>query len=84
EACEVVGGLYALLHVPALPQLATVSSYVERWLDDLRDLARDLPVPRRYVEQALSIGPELLAHDTAPVVVHGDLHHHNVMADASG
>src|SRR5688572_24308000 len=76
EACEVVGGLYGRLHVPALPQLASVSSYVERWLDELRDLARDLPVPRRYVEQALSIGPDLLADDTAPVVVHGDLHHH--------
>ncbi len=84
EACEVVAGLYGRLHVPALPQLASVSSYVERWLDELRDLARDLPVPRRYVEQALSIGPDLLADDTAPVVVHGDLHHHNVMADASG
>ena len=84
EACEVVGGLYGRLHVPALPQLASVSSYVEKWLDDLRDLARDLPVPRRYVEQALSIGPDLLADDRAPVVVHGDLHHHNVMADAAG
>ncbi len=84
EACEVVGGLYGPLHVPALPQLASVSSYVERWLDELRDLARDLPVPRRYVEQALSIGPDLVADDRAPVVVHGDLHYANVMADASG
>ena len=84
EACEVVGGLYPLLHVPALPQLASVSSYVERWLDDLRDLARDLPVPRRYVEQALALGPDLLAGDAPQVVVHGDLHYANVMADASG
>jgi len=35
EACEVVGGLYGLLHVPAMPQLATVASYVERWLREL-------------------------------------------------
>ena len=84
EACEVVGGLYGQLHVPALPQLATVGSYVARWLAELADLGRDLPVPRRYVEQALSIGPDLLADGSAPVVVHGDLHYDNVMADEAG
>ena len=85
EACEVVGGLYGLLHVPALPQLATVASYVERWLGELAELGRDLPIPRRYVEQALSSGPDLIADDgTRPVVVHGDLHYANVMADAAG
>ncbi|HEU4337714.1 MAG TPA: aminoglycoside phosphotransferase family protein [Nocardioides sp.] len=84
EACEVVGELYGRLHVPAMPQLATVSAYVERWLRELGELGRDLPVPRRYVEQALSLGPDLLAEDRAPVVVHGDLHYANVMADAAG
>lgn len=85
EACEVVGGLYAQLHVPAMPQLATVASYVERWLGDLAALGRDLPVPRRYVEQALATGPDLIAADgSRPVVVHGDLHYANVMADDLG
>ena len=84
EACEVVGGLYRRLHVPAMPQMATVASYVERWLRELDELGRHIPVPRRYVEQALSIGPDLLAVDTAPVVVHGDLHYANVMADETG
>jgi streptomycin 6-kinase len=84
EACEVVGGLYGRLHVPAMPQLASVASYVERWLGDLADLGRDLPVPRRYVEQALSLGPDLLAEAAPPVVVHGDLHYANVLADESG
>jgi streptomycin 6-kinase len=84
EACEVVGGLYGQLHVPALPQLATLASYVERWLRELDELGRDLPVPRRYVEQALSLGPDLLADDRPHVVVHGDLHYFNVLAAASG
>lgn len=84
EACEVVGGLYGRLHIPALPQLATVSSYVERWLRELDELGRDIPVPRRYVEQALSLGPDLLADERPMVVVHGDLHYANVMADAAG
>ena len=32
EACEIVAGLYPRIHRPALPQLRTVTSYVERWL----------------------------------------------------
>lgn len=84
EACEVVGGLYGGLHIPAMPQLASVASHVERWLRELDGLGRDIPVPRRYVEQALSLGPDLLADAGDPVVVHGDLHYANVMADASG
>ncbi len=85
EACEVVGGLYGRLHVPALPQLRTVASYVERWLGELADLGRDAPIPPRYVEQALSLGADLLAADgTGPVLVHGDLHYANVMADEVG
>lgn len=84
EACEVVGDLYGRLHIPALPQLARVESYVERWLRDLDGLGRDAPVPRRYVEQALALGPALLADAPDPAVVHGDLHYANVMADATG
>lgn len=85
EACQVVGNLYGSLHVPAMPQLATLTSYVERWLSELGELGRDVPIPRRYVEQALSTGRDLLADTGArPVVVHGDLHYTNVMADATG
>ena len=84
EACEVVGDLYGRLHIPAMPQLATVASYVERWLQELGELGRDLPVPRRYVEQAVSLGRDLLTDEAATVVVHGDLHYANVMADAAG
>lgn len=85
EACEVVGGLYRQLHVPALPQLRTVASYVERWLAELADLGRDVPIPRRYVDQALSLGRDLVAPDAgAEVVVHGDLHYANVLAAGDG
>lgn len=84
EACQVVGDLYRSLHIPAMPQLATVASYLEGWLDELDELGRDIPIPRRYVDQALSLGRDLLAPDDAPVVVHGDLHYANVMADETG
>jgi streptomycin 6-kinase len=81
EACEVVAGLYPLLHVPALPQLATVTSYVERWLDDLARQPREIPIPHRHREQALSLGRDLVA-DPSSVgrIVHGDLHYLNVLA----
>jgi len=81
EACEIVAGLYRKLHVPALPQLATVTSYVQRWLDDLAAQPRDLPIPRRLVEQTLSLGRDLVADPASVgVIVHGDLHYANVLA----
>ena len=57
-----MAGLYPRLHVPALPQLRTVTSYVERlarraW----RRCPRDAPIPRRLVEQALALGRDLVA-----------------------
>jgi streptomycin 6-kinase len=81
EACQVVAGLYPRLHRPALPQLAPVTSYVERWLDDLAAQPRDIPIPHRMVEQALALGRDFVA-DPASVgrIIHGDLHYENVLA----
>lgn len=81
EACEVVAGLYPRLHVPALPQLRTLTSYVARWLDQLEAVRREMPVPPRMVEQALHLG-RALVHDpgSTRVVIHGDLHYRNVLA----
>ena len=65
EACEVVAGLYARLHVPALPQLRRLTSYVDRWTERLAALPARRPVPRRLVEQAVSLGRDLVADDPA-------------------
>ena len=43
EACEMVAGLYPRIHRPALPQLRTVTSYVERWLASLAMLPATPP-----------------------------------------
>lgn len=81
EACEMVGGLYARLHVPALPQLRTLTSYVERWTDDLQRMPRNAPVPRRLVEQATSLAHAFISDDASTgVMIHGDLHYANVLA----
>jgi streptomycin 6-kinase len=81
EACEVVAALYPWLHLPALPQLLTVTSYVERWSDALARMPRNAPIPRRMVEQALSLARDLVADPASTgVIVHGDLHYQNVLA----
>jgi streptomycin 6-kinase len=81
ESCEVVAGLYGRIHVPALPQLRTITSYVERWTADLEALPRDAPIPRRLREQCVSLARDLVVDPASVgVIIHGDLHHHNVLA----
>jgi streptomycin 6-kinase len=81
EACEVVAGLYPRLHVPAPPQLRSLTSYVGRWAADLDDLPRSAPVPRRLVEQASALARDLCADEASTgVMIHGDLHYENVLA----
>jgi streptomycin 6-kinase len=81
EACELVASFYKRLHVPALPQLQRLSSYIERWTGQLERLPTDAPVPRRLVEQAVSLGRSFVADPTTDsVMIHGDLHYANVLA----
>ena len=81
EACEVVAGMYARLHVPALPQLRRLSSYVGTWTERLARLPADAPVPRRLVEQAVSLGRDFASDDATDArTIHGDLHYENVLA----
>ncbi|GAB2767335.1 streptomycin 6-kinase [Nocardioides salsibiostraticola] len=81
EACEIVAGLYASIHVPAVPQLRTLSSYVDRWVGSLERLGRDVAIPRRMVEQAISLGRRLESDElTDGTMIHCDLHYENVLA----
>ncbi len=81
DACEVVAGLYRRIHIPALPQLRTLTSYIERWTADLESLPNDAPIPRRLVEQAISLGKGFISDAASTgTMVHGDLHYENVLA----
>jgi streptomycin 6-kinase len=81
EACEVVAGLYRRIHVPAPPQLRSLASYVRGWSDRLAALPRDAPLPRRLVEQAVSLGRSLAADEgSVGTMIHTDLHYENVLA----
>lgn len=69
------------LHRPAptgipLPEL---SRRVASFDDHLRRFPGDGPVPRPLVERARSLFAELCATATERVVLHGDLHHDNVL-----
>lgn len=81
EACEIVAGLYARLHRQAPPQLRPLTFFVERWTAELERLPRSAPIPRRLVEQAISLGKHLV-DDQASVgtLIHTDLHYSNVLA----
>jgi streptomycin 6-kinase len=81
EACRVVADLYRSLHVPALPSLRSLASFVEGWTADLAALPRSAPIPRRLVEQAMALGRDLTADRAVPDrVVHTDLHYGNVLS----
>lgn len=81
EACEVVAGLYGAIHVPAPPQLRTLTAYVERWDAALGRLPREAPVPRRLVEQAQALARDLVGDPASTgTTIHTDLHYGNVLA----
>jgi streptomycin 6-kinase len=81
EACETVAGFYQRLHVPAPPQLRPLTSYVERWNTGLAALPKDAPMPRRLVEQAVSLAATFLTDEASTGrMIHGDLHYANVLA----
>ena len=80
EACEVVAALYRQIHVPALPQLRSLTTIVEHWVREFEDLPRGAPIPHRLVEQAIAAARELTAGQGDGVVLHGDLHYGKVLA----
>jgi streptomycin 6-kinase len=80
DACEVVAGLYADLHVPAPPQVTTLPAYVGQWLPALAALPRDAPIPGRLVAQALSLARDLDEEASTGRLIHADLHYENVLA----
>ena len=79
NACDVVASLYRRLHVPAMPQLPTLSSLLAQWADEFAALPRSAAVPHRLVEQAVTLCRDLSTEPDS-VVLHGNLHYGNVLA----
>jgi streptomycin 6-kinase len=70
------------LHRPPPPGLALeeLSGRTESFAAHLRRFPGDDPIPRHLVERAGRLFGELCASATERVVLHGDLHHDNVLA----
>lgn len=79
RACEIVSRLYRRLHVPAMPQLRSLTDEVARRSTALTDLPRSAPLPRRLVEQAVTLGRELTAEPADRAVLHGNLHYRHLL-----
>ena len=82
EATAALIGIVKRLHRPApggvaLPELSGRSA---SFTGHLRRFGGDDPVPRHLVERAAGLFDELCATATGRVVLHGDLHHDNVLA----
>ena len=82
EATAALIGVIRRLHRPApagvpLPEL---SGRVASFDEHLRRFPGDDPLPRHLVQQARHLFAELCATATGRVVLHGDLHHDNVLS----
>ncbi|WGL51145.1 aminoglycoside phosphotransferase family protein [Nocardioides sp. BP30] len=81
QACEIVGGLYARLHVPAPAQLRRLSEHASRWVEELAAIDRAAPIPRRMIEHARALARDFAADEaTDGRLIHTDLHYANVLA----
>lgn len=80
EACEVVAGLYAQLHIPASPQFQRLSALCGSWAERLARLPVNAGLPRRYGDRAVGLAREL-ADDprTDGTLIHTDLYYDNVL-----
>ncbi len=85
EACTVVADLYGQLHIPAFNQLRPLTRFVERSAADLATLPRAAPLPRRLVEQSVSLARDFVTDDASTgTLIHADLHYDNVLMSEAG
>jgi streptomycin 6-kinase len=85
DATAVVGAVMRELHaarVPdaGVPPLTGARSSFARYLSEHPG---DAPLPRLLVSRALSLFDDLVASASTSVLLHGDLHHDNVLSDVT-
>ena len=83
EATSIAATVMRQLWRPAPPEHAFPS--VARWAAGLGRLRQEFggttgPLPRHLVEEAESLFAELIASMGEPMLLHGDLHHDNILA----
>lgn len=79
DACQVIGGLLARLHVAAPPSLRRLSQVGAACVEQMQ--ARPELLPRRLVSRASSVFTDLAADPACDAtLLHTDLHYENVLA----
>jgi streptomycin 6-kinase len=86
EAAQIMAGLMRKLHqTPIQYDFPQLSDWGEELLEAHRknDL-RLRQLPPEPLDEALAVYPDLLASGTAPVLLHGDLQHFNILEGENG
>ncbi|GAA4717937.1 streptomycin 6-kinase [Pedococcus ginsenosidimutans] len=82
-ACEVTGELLRELHVPAPPQVGRLSEHVRRHATAV--VGAGSVLPRRMAERTAGLLDDLLSDPSCDAtLLHGDLHHENVLHTLPG
>lgn len=83
EATAVICDLIAALHRPALPaDVANQFPSIEDWGSELKSYRDDTDViPSHLLDRAAALFAELASSQGPRRLLHGDLHHHNILSD---
>jgi streptomycin 6-kinase len=88
EATRVIADVASRLAVTAIPEVARQLPGLEVWTDDLMSYAQTYgqsgPIDADLIDTARSLIDHLLETAPQPVLLHGDLHHDNVLSTPDG
>lgn len=80
QSIQIVCNIMKLLHQAPIPK-DDVFPHIQDWLS-LIDKNWDIPEP--YLKKARLLKDQLLATSPEPVLLHGDLHHENILKNGEG
>lgn len=80
ESIEITCGVIKKLHQANIPMTYNFP-HIKDWL---MALDKDLNIPNEYLKKARNLRDQLLKTADANVLLHGDLHHDNILQNADG
>lgn len=75
EAIEIICNVIKKLHQAAIPENHNFP-HIKNWLSTLD---KDWNIPDEYLQKARKLGDYLLATNDSDILLHGDLHHDNIL-----
>lgn len=80
DAIQIIGECLKTLHQAPIPEDYNLP-HIKDWL---RVLDNDLDIPTDTLHKARRLRDELIASSAKPVLLHGDLHHDNLLRNGNG